>query len=109
LKQFLIGCSKINLNYLRHKRATLLKVFSPDNASFVTCSNEQQVTSPLLESDTEYCYSEVYPSATNLFLELAEAFRSGVIFIDKGILSIDTQQSGGAIHVDDRTFSPRQC
>jgi hypothetical protein len=80
------------IGVFRHKRATLLEVFSHHNASFVTCSNEQQVTSPLLGSDTEYCYSEVYPSATNLFLELAEALSSGVIFIDKGILSIDTQK-----------------
>ncbi len=81
------------IGVFRHEKATLLDVFPNHNASFVTCSKEQQATSPLLYTDTEYCFNEVYPSATNLFSELAEALSSGVIFIDKGILSIDTQKA----------------
>jgi hypothetical protein len=77
----------------RNERVTLLEIFCRHDASFVMCSNEQKATSSLLCNEGEYYYGEVYPSATNLFLELAEAFNTGTIFMDEDILSIDTQKA----------------
>lgn len=78
---------------LRNDEVTLLDIFSKHEASFVRCNDQKQTTSPLLYSEEEYYYGVLYPSVTNLFLELAEAFTTSAIFIREGILSVDTQKT----------------
>jgi hypothetical protein len=78
---------------LRNDQVTLLDIFSKHEASFVRCNDPQQMISSLLYSEEEYYYGELYPSTTNLFLELAEAFMTDTIFVREGILSVDTQKA----------------